>query len=140
MNRHDALILAVVGLVAVFAVVSMVRLSGAAPVEESRTFIPVVGAATAEVRYSDRVPARVHDVDFTGDGWLTLEDSDLLAMYITEQRCPRDKMCDLNGDGVLDLRDLELFNALISPMDAPVRVSPSPVVRRAPSSVGSRLA
>lgn len=149
MGAHDYAVLGVVALVGIAAIVSMAAAGFSSPdAPETRDFIPLTGVATSEVRYADHVPGTPPDYDFTGDGRLTIEDSYLLAQYILEQRCPPEKTCDVNGDGVLDMRDLELFNRMI---ESPATVQEQERVSQTrtqdavfspqrPSSVGSRLA
>ncbi len=143
MGEHDYAVLAVVAVVAIAAVISMAVYVPSEGVQDTRNFIPVTGFATTN--YADVVSGTPPDYDFTGDGRLTVEDSYLLAEYIYTQRCPRTKTCDVNGDGVVNMLDLELFNTMIeSPATAPQPVARAPqVISRSTqrsAGVGARLA
>ncbi len=92
----------IVGIVAFVAIAAMMIHVQPDSIETQPTTMH--GAAVFSFSYAD--------IDYTGDGRITEADSAILAQAIQTQVCPRGRLCDLNGDGVIDERDLEIHNTL----------------------------
>ena len=66
----------------------------------------LVGAATAQLPAYSRM-------DYNADGVLDGEDSEILSDVIALGGCPDNRVCDVDGNGRIDSRDLARFNSLL---------------------------
>jgi len=127
MDNTNYSLLSIVGIVALTAIIAMFVHADRAPSPDA----PRVEFVDTSVRSSDavltgyvthdRAPVqqerprpefdwRVYDYD--NSGALDTPDALILADVVDRKRfCPPNKVCDLDGNGVVELRDLGLFNA-----------------------------
>jgi hypothetical protein len=131
-SKTDYQLLAVVGAVGLLAILIMVG-SQQVP-EQPAEEAPVIGTG----RFVG-VLSTASRLDFTGDGRYTFEDALLLSEAILRGHCPQDKVCDINGDGVLDMYDVSAYITNYV-QDEPVAKQPSVKVRSAEASAAHTLA
>lgn len=79
----------------------------------------LVGAATTQLPPYSKL-------DYTADGVLDKADSQRLSEIIALGGCPPSRVCDVNGDEAVDLRDLARFNSLLSEPISPREEQPAP--------------
>ena len=125
MDRTNYSLLSLVAIVAIVSMVSMLVSShrvtplSFAPsiIANAITDVPRSGSVTGFVTAGDDAKLAqpsASPFDLDGDGIISSKDSDVLALVIDRvQFCPRNKRCDVNGDGVVDLADLGSLNSLV---------------------------
>ena len=118
-DKHDHMVLLIVGIVAVIAIILMFIASReipqqrVAPVYES-SGTPLTGMVTIERRPSVvnyALTSYEGNYDYNGDNKITRQDSFILEEAIELGVCPSMRDCDLNNDGRVDIDDLAVMNA-----------------------------
>lgn len=126
MDKTNYNLLSIVGIVALTAIIAMFIQGSRFPSMEGSPRIEIVDTAddavlTGNVVLTDRVqvptprPSPEFDwtrYDYNNNGVLDTADAELLAEVTNRVRfCPANKICDVDQNGVVELRDLGLFNA-----------------------------
>ncbi len=136
MDKTDYPLLAIVAAVALTALVAMISHSSSVPsasplIALTDGFGETEAGLTGNVVAADRAtrpiasPERARPeleyvaYDYTSDGQFTSDDTAVLAAVVLRQRfCPAEKICDVNGDAIIDDADRRAYDATVLRMDA----------------------
>lgn len=129
MDRTNYALLSLVSIVAIVAVIAMflharVPSQGLPPIQDAPSVVanavldvPITGKVTlggSEIAAPapSRTSGSSYDLDWSGS--LDANDAKILSLVIDRvQFCPKNRNCDIDGNGVIDLRDLGQLNSLI---------------------------